>query len=848
MTTPTSEMETVVKRILPYLRQRGYDDEMHLSFETPVKRPDRYTQGYADVVVRSAPPGSKAQFLIEAKRSSRKLTDEDRKQAVSYSHDLKVPFVIVTNGTDIRCYNANTADPLKWNGKLSAKIPTRAQLSDVLAALRANPKASDVSLGADDTVPYRPFLPRKQLNALFARCHNTIRNIEKSEETAFSDFSKLLFLKLLEERTDAAGNPSVPYSYRFWELASLSDSQADQVKSSVLAMIEQARASGYADVLAEDIQLRQAKTFASVIRELAAVTFSGADLDTKGEAFEYFVRSTLKGRRLGQYFTPRPLVRLMSSLAGSEAIANSIAANTEVRVLDPACGTGGFLVYLLKSALSQVSSMSLTSQAASGIEQRLKRDTFHGADANQGIASAARMNMVVAGDGHTNIKNEDSLRAAATIWSWDTAGYDFILTNPPFGTSETLSLSTQDRDKYPVDASKGQLLFLQRMVRATKVGGKICTVIDEGVLNTQTALDVRRFILQECFVRAVVRLPSETFQPNKINVKASVLLLERRAQPDPDATDNYFVTFCDLQSLGYEGSGEPIRGFQFERLISEFATRVLHGASSSGERAGHDWRAFDVAVRDIAADPSMRLDCKYWDPAIIVPLKALAGSGGQPLSRLNLVVTERGRSPAPDCYVDADDGYAVIVKAGNISSDGNLELGSADWVEEAVFHDLVGARAKSNEGRLKRDVAAKERVESLRHNDVLLASTGDGTLGKASWYDDDRAALPDGHVTVLRVDAKVVDPQYLADYLRCGFGRDQVERLYTGSTGLIELTPADVDSVVVDLLGGVSEQRSVSRALRRAEKLARGRAAQAEQDIGLARTAFHGPPETTVSA
>ena len=120
--------------------------------------------------------------------------------------------------------------------------PTKAQLPTVLKALRLDKTSTNVALavgGTSDTgLPFRPGLPLKQLNALFARCHNAIRKIEKDEEHAFADFSKLLFLKLLEEKQDD-GEIVLPYSYRFDELALTPAHKSDQIRDSVAKMIGQ---------------------------------------------------------------------------------------------------------------------------------------------------------------------------------------------------------------------------------------------------------------------------------------------------------------------------------------------------------------------------------------------------------------------------------------------------------------------------------------------------------------------------------------------------------------------------------------------------------------------------------
>jgi type I restriction enzyme M protein len=142
-----SETDTVVKRILPYLRRRGYDPETDIDFETATKHPERYTKGYIDLLITRGK--TRPEFLIEAKRSSRNLTKTDAKQAIDYGKPQNVPFVVVTNGHDIRAFNTKTGQPIRWNGTLVEKIPTKDQLNVVLRFLRANPEATDVPLGSD---------------------------------------------------------------------------------------------------------------------------------------------------------------------------------------------------------------------------------------------------------------------------------------------------------------------------------------------------------------------------------------------------------------------------------------------------------------------------------------------------------------------------------------------------------------------------------------------------------------------------------------------------------------------------------------------------------------------------
>ena len=197
MSSINTETETVIKKILPYMKRRGYDIEKDFDFETAVNTTDRYTKGYVDILVTLGKRNPL--FLIEAKRIGKNLTNKDRDQAISYarSKEIKVPFVVVTNGRDIYCYNTKNKDRILWDGKRSDKIPSRAQIEKVVKNLRIKPDEINISISNDESLPFRQGLPLRQLNALFAKGHNVIRKIEKDEDLAFADFSKLLFLKFL---------------------------------------------------------------------------------------------------------------------------------------------------------------------------------------------------------------------------------------------------------------------------------------------------------------------------------------------------------------------------------------------------------------------------------------------------------------------------------------------------------------------------------------------------------------------------------------------------------------------------------------------------------------------------
>src|SRR5207302_9953451 len=174
---------------------------------------------------------------------------------------------------------------------------------------------------------------------------------------------------------------------------------------------------------------------------------------------------------------------------------------------------------------------------------------------NPSVTSSAKMNMIISGDDHKNIECANSLSNNSTTWSLDQPDYDLIITNPPIGTSES-DLPSDDLAKYPISTTKGQLLFLQKMIKSIKPGGYICTVIDDGVLNNDNAAPVRKWLMDHVQIRAITSLPAVTFKPNKITVKSSVLLLRRFDEKFEDPDSEYSINFITLNSLRYHASGE----------------------------------------------------------------------------------------------------------------------------------------------------------------------------------------------------------------------------------------------------------------------------------------------------
>lgn len=571
-----NETSTIIKKIVPYLTRLGYSLQDDLFFEETVKKDSR-VKGFVDIEVRSK---RKLQYLIEVKRDTQKINFQHRKQALDYGRGKKIPFVVVTNSLAFEILNVKTEKPISISGIRNA-LPPKQDVSLVLKALSSNPEAQDIVITSKYTV-YTPGATLPELTAIFKRCHTAIRDIEKDDENAFSDFSKFLFLKLLEEKAateeHVTGGFSLPYEQRFSDLKSL---KPDVIKASIGSMFNAIQKDKkYGEVLAGDVfHIQNPKTYTKIVQELAEVSLGDSDVDVKGSAFEYFIKFNLKGAQLGQYFTPREVVRLMIELVDLKSIVLGLVdPSSRYTVVDPACGSGGFLIVGMQTLLDRAEKLhsdgEIDKKTLTRVKKRIKSEVFFGCDAKHMLVRTAKMNMIIAGDGFPNIKHtENSLEASTQVPFLQVSRsrisplVDYVLTNPPFGMSESY-LEEESMDLYDVKTTLSQALFLQKMIRITRPGGLICTVISEGILNTQTMSDLRAYLLKKCFVEAVIHLPYVTFQPSYARISTSILVLKRKKSDLQ--TQDYPIFMYDLKEIGYSGTGKP-HGRASDEIIREAA-------------------------------------------------------------------------------------------------------------------------------------------------------------------------------------------------------------------------------------------------------------------------------------
>ena len=451
----------------------------------------------------------------------------------------------------------------------------------------------DLIQQGDKAAPRKP--ANESLVKTFKRCHDYIYGNEGMKKTAFWELLNLIFCKLYDEkRRFTEAKRGVSYRRKFWVGAM--EQNTEEGKAAVAKRIkdlftELKEDGSFNDVFDgnEQINLSDAG-LAKVAAELSKYSFLDATVDVKGTAYETIVSNTLK-QEAGQFFTPRNIIKCMVEM---------LDPDENTRVLDPACGSGGFLVMVLDHVRHKVVKRlypeldelhleaKLNTPEVNDLTREYAEKMIFGFDFDPDLKKAARMNMVMAGDGHSNIFNVNSLdyphgdkpdvskiapavmhsiqNSADKNFSFATADdnaqgkFDMIFTNPPFGAKVEVDPAIIERAGYELQSNAPEVLFIEQCYRFLKPGGKMAIVLPDGILGNPNMEQTRIWILRHFKLLASVDLPVETFLP-QVGVQASLLFLQKKTSAEalvPIEEEDYDVFMAIVEKVGKDRRGVPI--------------------------------------------------------------------------------------------------------------------------------------------------------------------------------------------------------------------------------------------------------------------------------------------------
>lgn len=512
-------------------------------------------------------------FVVVAKDAKVKPTDA--KKGVDAMLDNILTFTDCefgcwTNGEDLH-YRYYTEDDFG-----------QAETQDISDFPANGQTLADLEAQGDRAMPRKP--ANESLIKTFKRCHDYIYGNEGMKKTAFWELLNLIFCKLYDEkRRNMDAKEGISYRRRFWVgvKEQFTEEGRKAVADRIRGLFEELKESQvFRDVFdgSEQIMLSD-RGLAFVAAELAKYSFLDATVDVKGTAYETIVSNTLK-QEAGQFFTPRNIIKCM------------------VEMLDPACGSGGFLVTVLdhvrhkitRNLYPELDEVRLAARVNTPEVDDLVRNyaekMIFGFDFDPDLKKAARMNMVMAGDGHSNIFNINSLDypqgdkpdrplIAEAVnesikyskdkdfpfgTSADNAQgkFDMIFTNPPFGAKVEVDVEIARR--YALNSNAPEVLFIEACYNFLKPGGKMGIVLPDGILGNPNTESVRKWILEHFKLLASVDLPVETFLP-QVGVQASLLFLQKKTAEElliPLDKEDYDVFMAIVEQVGKDRRGVPI--------------------------------------------------------------------------------------------------------------------------------------------------------------------------------------------------------------------------------------------------------------------------------------------------
>lgn len=528
---------------------------------------------------------------------------------------LNAEYGLWTNGDDRYCF-AKRHDAKGFTFEEIIDIPAFGQTE----AEAQRPKRKDLKTATGDNLLFA-----------FRRCHNYIAaNEGKQKPEAFWELLKLIFTKIEDERSSTINFYVTPTERT-------SSTAAAAAKSRLQELFTNKVVKKYSKIFtANDTVIDlQPSVVAYVVSQLQGFSLLTSPVDVKGVAYEEVVGSNLRGDR-GEFFTPRNACRMAVTMLNPQP---------DERILDPSCGTGGFLIAAMNHALAYIEqaereqwvdpSNGSDAERAELYRRRaefLSQNIF-GIDLNPGLVRAAKMNMVMNNDGSGGLFQANSLLSPHR---WDPelrqavplGSIDALVANPPFGANividdeEILSQydlaavwDQEEPGRWSMRLDKAgnpvlqksqppEILFIERCLQFLKPGtGRMAIVLPNGILNNPGLAYVRQWLLQNAQILAVVDMHRDLFQP-KNDTQTSILMLRRLASDEKAVAEgeglNYPIFMAVAEKIGHDKRGNLIyrRNEKGEDVLVERVETVSEIDPATGNEVVREITVKDRLVDD----------------------------------------------------------------------------------------------------------------------------------------------------------------------------------------------------------------------------------------------------------
>ncbi|MDN3030919.1 MAG: N-6 DNA methylase [Candidatus Tisiphia sp.] len=483
-------------------------------------------------------------IIIEAKKPNESIQLAMHQALNLYAKQLNTLLIFAYNGSYIETQYLYNGRNLKIDGE------DVRQFINHHTALRFVNEGSEI-LSAVNFIQHS----RDELIRVFKSAANLLREDGlQAGLDRFGAFSDILFLKILDEISVLkmlGGEENKLDEYLRW--SSFSQKKGNELYQYVKDVVWIKINKKYGDIFSEAFPINSPDIFEEIICELSKLNLTASDSDVNGDAFEYFLKNAYQGikiKDLGEYFTPRNIVRTMISMVNPK-IGETI--------YDPFCGTGGFLIEAFRY-------LKIRTSFNDEMQNILRKKTIYGSEITVN-ARIAKMNMILFGDGHSNIKKQD------TLSDYVNQKYDIVITNPPY------SQQTRFGSLYPIQSNNGDAICPLHCFEALKPGGRGCLLVKENFVSDGGNVGkVREYIFNNSSNVSIFSLPRKLFEPYT-PTKTSIIYFEKNR----NISDTFFFA---INAVGHElGSRKkPIKdndlpvaldAFNNKKAVAEIESAII---------------------------------------------------------------------------------------------------------------------------------------------------------------------------------------------------------------------------------------------------------------------------------
>ena len=510
-----AETRILIDRTLQNLGWKLDGKDKNVFYEQPRTEAERKKLGgkRPDYVLYSK-DSDKPLIVIEAKKKGSRI-DTALEQGISYARAIEAPLVFATDGVFCKAFHTVANRPPILNGEEIDEFIRETLALRYLTSYEVN------------TVSPKVQYDRKELIRIFDEANNMLRGEGlRAGIERFGEFANILFLKLISESEQIKRENGIETKFDpacSWESIKNipSSTRIEYINKTVYDKLN----ALYNTDIFTPLQIRDASILKEIMDKLDPLMLTDVDSDVKGDAFEYFLKaSTATKNDLGEYFTPRHIVKTMVRLVNPQI---------GEKVYDPFCGTGGFLIESFRYIYNNMPRNPKTLA-------QLREETVYGNEITN-TARITKMNMILAGDGHSNIQMMDSLANPVE------GKYDVVLANMPY------SQKTKYGSLYDLPSTNGDSICVQHCMKAINSlseNGRMALVVPEGFLFRKDLAKTREYLLENCQLQSIISLPQGVFLPYT-GVKTDIIYATKVNQKIKKSERRKNFWYFDVKSDGY---------------------------------------------------------------------------------------------------------------------------------------------------------------------------------------------------------------------------------------------------------------------------------------------------------